>query len=241
MIEFHLIEKLWEYFTERSLKDYGLFLIIFGLVWYIQLWKHFEESLIFGPISINNEIISVTLFGIGSIICIIASIRDFTTIEISTTYPFSAKKIKEKKPVFRDVRQVKIHYPFEPITIDIIIKNLSGVKKRIFSFFVKRFDFFLEFHYPENVIEISSSGSFDEHQYDGYQPTCQKKIKLDDSLKHDSHSIPIQISPIKSEDKITLDFKIVAIRKVPKKYRSIPIAFFIWLFVPTVCSFEIVS
>jgi len=241
MIEFHLFEKLWEYFIERSLKDYGLFLIIFSLVWYIQLWKPFEEPLIIGPLSINNEIISVGLFVIGSIICIIASIRDFTKIEISSTYPFSAKKIKEKKPTFRNIRQVKIHYPFEPLTIDIIIKNLTGVKKRIFTFFLKHFDFFLEFHYPQDVIDISSSDCFDEQQYGGYQPTCQKKIKLDDSLKHDSHSIPIQISPIKSEEKVTLDFKIVAIRKEPKKYRSIPIAFFIWLFVPSDSSFEILS
>jgi len=241
MIEFHLIEKLWEYFTERSLKDYGLFLIIFGLVWYIQLWKSFEESLVIGSIPINNETISVVLFGIGSIVCIIASIRDFTQIEISSTYPFSTKKTKEKKPTFRNLRQVKIHYPFEPLTIDIIIKNLNGMKKWIFSFFVKHFDFFLEFHYPENVIDISSSDCFDEQQYGGYQPTCQKKIKIDDKIKHDSHSIPIQISPMKSEEKVTLEFKIVAIQKEPKKYRFVPIGFFIWLFVPNTCSFEILS
>jgi hypothetical protein len=241
MIEFHLVEKLWEYFAERSLKDYGLFFIIFGLVWYIQLWKHFEESLILNLIFINNDNISVGLFVIGSIICIIASIRDFTKIEISSTYPFSTKRTKEKKPTFRNLRQVKIHFPFEPLTIDIIIKNVNGMKKRIFSFFVKHFDFFLEFHYPENVIDISSSDCFDEQQYGRYQPTCQKKIKIDDKLKHDTHSIPIQISPMKSEEKVTLDFKIVAIQKEPKKYRFIPIAFFIWLFVPNVCSFEILS
>ena len=68
-----------------------------------------------------------------------------------------------------------------------------------------------------------------------------KKIKIDDKLKHDSHTIPIQISPMKAEEKVTLDFKIVAIQKEPKKYRFVPIAFFIWLFVPNTCSFEILS
>lgn len=212
MLEFHLSEKLWEYFIDRSLKDYGLFIVIISLLIYFLIDN---EILVF--ITVNTQYVYV-FFLIGLGIGIIGSIRDATTIEISNQHPRSEKR--SKKHIFTGIRQITVKFPFEPITINIIIKHLFGWKQKIISYFLKRFDFTLDFSYPDTIFDFVIPPVFREITESQYPLSCQKRVIMDNTIKNDTCSVPISINQKRMEYKSTITIKMAGIAKQNTRVNS---------------------
>jgi hypothetical protein len=118
MIELHLSEKLWEYFVNRSLKDYGLFVVIIALI--------LDIFIKYGVIPLLTSIILYLVVLLGLIIVTIGSIRDGTIIEITNISSKSTRKPKD--PIFSGIRHIYNDLKDNPkIRWKVSIRDILGI------------------------------------------------------------------------------------------------------------------
>ena len=219
---FDLFEQVHKFLKNKSLVDYGLLISIAAIIPLVGFFKNIDE------------ITSIELFVIGSLIAIIGEMRDSSKIEFACNNPISFSKHEEKpelnKPHFRNLNQVKIVFPSEPISIDIIFRNKKNPKIDILSFFQEHFDFYIDLSYHMDLISVSSTNFEKKTGFDN-KSRIQQRIKLTPNIDRETVTKSITISVKKVEDAYPLKFSIGRVCKNGIWYQKYPLLFLAGIFI----------
>lgn len=197
---FQILKVFYEFFSNKTLKDLGLFLFLLYIINQISLFS-----------LIPNTYHSLILI-LGFFFILIGGLRQSINIELSSMNKLSVSKTDISdvgdNSIFRDIKKIKLFWPSNSVGIDIIIHQNIPIIGKIIHFFIKKFNFcvVLSIYYPEKNLLIETN-----HQNEKGKKVEENHIiiePLNEDIKQKTTTISSSIRMKKFEDVYSVFFKI---------------------------------